>query len=271
MDAPVYHLDRVVHSHSEKENFDGPLDLILSLLSKNKMKIQDIQISLILNQYLAWMNRRQELDLEVASEFVIMAAHLVYIKTRTLLSIQDEEATNEMEALIASLEARQCSEKYAKIQQVLEPLRQRYGVGKDYITKGPEPLPTEQIYQYAHRPEDLPKALRKMLLRSGEKLPPSASHFEGIVAREPYPVEGKAKEILKELHLSGTLSFSSIFQASKSRSEVVATFLAVLELCRSNRVYLTGQGEHCALTWTEQPDVKKQRESVGSTEQTGDS
>ena len=88
------------------EDFNGPLDLILSLLSKNKMEIKDIQISLILDQYMAWMDKRKKLDLEVASEFVTMAAHLVYIKTRMLLSVGDEEVLSEMEQLIASLEER---------------------------------------------------------------------------------------------------------------------------------------------------------------------
>ena len=83
------------------QDFEGPLDLILYLLGKNKMEIQDISISLICDQYMAWLARRQEMDLEVASEFVTMASQLVYIKTRMLLSIEDEEAQSEMDALIA--------------------------------------------------------------------------------------------------------------------------------------------------------------------------
>ena len=137
LDVPVYHLDGVVQNRSEREGFDGPLDLILLLLSKNKMEIADIQIALILDQYLAWMNQRQTLDLEVASEFVAMAAHLIYIKTRMLLSLQDEEVTSEVEALIASLEARQRSASYRKIQAVLPTLQHRYAVGKDYLPKPP--------------------------------------------------------------------------------------------------------------------------------------
>ena len=90
MDGPIYHLERVVKVKTEDlEDFVGPLDLILHLLNKNKMEIKDIQISLILDQYLQWMSQRKELDLEVASEFVTMASHLVYIKTRMLLSIED--------------------------------------------------------------------------------------------------------------------------------------------------------------------------------------
>ena len=106
MDGPIYHLERVVKVKAEDlEDFVGPLDLILHLLNKNKMEIKDIQISLILDQYLQWMSQRKELDLEVASEFVTMASHLVYIKTRMLLAIEDEEAQSEMDALIQSLEA----------------------------------------------------------------------------------------------------------------------------------------------------------------------
>ncbi len=96
------------------EDFEGgPLDLILFLLNKNKIEIQDIPIALILDQYLAYLEQRKQMDLEVASEFVTMASHLMYIKTRMLLSIEDEEAQSEMDALIQSLAERQRGDAYA--------------------------------------------------------------------------------------------------------------------------------------------------------------
>ena len=252
MDAPRYHLDGVVHVRAERENFDGPLDLILSLLSKNKMEIGEIQISLILDQYLEWMNRRQELDLEVASEFVTMAAHLVYIKTRMLLSLQDEEANSEMEQLIASLEERRRSENYLRIRAVTDELNRRYAVGRDYLAKPPEPLPAVGEYRYQHTPEDLPNALERMLRRSEQRQPPPVAAFEGIVGREPYPVPQKSSEILLDLLRSGVATFRSLFRRSRSRSEVVATFLAVLELCRSRCITLMGSGADCTVTRLEQ-------------------
>ena len=116
MESPVFKLEKVVHSRSEEmQDFEGPLDLILFLLGKNKLEIQDISISLICGQYIAWLEDRQRMDLEVASEFVIMASHLVYLKTRMLLSIHDEEAMSEMEQLIATLEAHQRNANYLKI------------------------------------------------------------------------------------------------------------------------------------------------------------
>ena len=128
------------------EDFVGPLDLILHLLSKNKMEIKDIQIALILDQYLEWMAQRRELDLEVASDFVSMASHLVYIKTRMLLSIHDEEAMSEMEQLIATLEAHQRNENYLKIKAVAPALDGLYQVGRDYLTKVPEAVQADKIY-----------------------------------------------------------------------------------------------------------------------------
>ncbi|MBQ9617136.1 MAG: segregation/condensation protein A, partial [Oscillibacter sp.] len=116
MESPVFKLEKVVRARNEEmQDFEGPLDLILFLLSRNKMEIQDISISLICDQYLAWIAQRQSMDLEVASEFITMASQLMYIKSRMLLSIEDEEAQSEMDALIESLEERKRNESYAEI------------------------------------------------------------------------------------------------------------------------------------------------------------
>ena len=251
MDAPVYHLEHVVRSKEEMEDFNGPLDLILHLLSKNKMEIKDIQIALILDQYIEWMDRRKEMDLEVASEFVTMAAHLVYIKTRMLLSIQDEEAASEMEQLIASLEEHQRHENYDRLKQVIPTLDRRYKVGRDYMTRPPEQLPKDRTYRYVHQPEDLVNAMRAVLQRSDGVPEPTERAFEGIVGHEPYPVQNKVKEVLTRVLKAGITHFKALFRGSRSRSESVATFLAVLELCRGHRILLAGTEEDCTVTGTE--------------------
>lgn len=252
MEAPIYHLEGVVKAKEENmEDFVGPLDLILHLLSKNKMEIKDIQISLILDQYLAWMNRRKELDLEVASEFVTMASQLIYIKTRMLLSIHDEEAISEMEQLIASLEEHQRNENYLKIKQIVPTFDARYQLSQDYISKVPEPLEPDKSYRYVHKKEDLLKAMTAVLNRSDNKLPPPVSAFEGIVGREPYPVNEKAGELIRHLLRSGVTRFKALFQGNRSRSEVVATFLAVLELCKARRLRLAGTEQDCTVTCTD--------------------
>lgn len=251
MDTPIYHLDKVVKAKAEvMEDFDGPLDLILHLLSKNKIEIRDIQISLLLDQYLEWMERREQLSLEVASEFVTMAAHLVYIKTRMLLSIDDEEAMSEMEQLMAALEEHKHHESYLKIKEVTAPLGRRYEYGKDYITKVPEPVQADKTYRYVHDKGDLLSAMRSVLERSDNQLPPAARAFEGIVGREPYPVSDKARAIIDRLVQFGVTRFRALFRQSRSRSEVVATFLAILELCKASRIHLAGTAEDCTVTCT---------------------
>ena len=253
MENPVYKLEKVVRSKSEEEmqDFEGPLDLILFLLGKNKMEIQDISISLICDQYMAWLARRQEMDLEVASEFVTMASQLVYIKTRMLLSIHDEEALSEMEQLIASLEEHQRNENYLKIKEITPLLDRRYGYGRDFITKVPETIQPDRTYRHVHDREDLKKAILSVLSRADHQLPPPVAAFQGIVGREPYPVSEKAGEIIRRLLRTGVTRFRALFQGNRSRSEVVATFLAVLELCKARRLRLAGTAEDCTVTSTD--------------------
>ena len=251
MDSPVYHLEKVVKARSEElQDFTGPLDLILHLLSKNKMEIQDIQISVILDQYLEWMERRKQLDLEVASDFVTMAAQLVFIKSRMLLSIHDEEALSEMEQLIATLEAHQRHENYLRVKAVLPQLEARSELGSGYIVKGPELLSPHKAYRYTHPKEDLRRAMLEVRERMGSRLPPPVSAFEGIVGREPYPVSDKARELLERLDRFGVTRFQALFQGNRSRSEVVATFIAVLELCKARRIRLAGSDTDCTVSRT---------------------
>jgi len=253
LDSPVFKLEKVVHSKTEElQDFEGPLDLILFLLSKNKMEIQDISISLICDQYLQWLDRRQELDLEIASEFAAMASHLVYLKTRMLLSIEDEEAKSEMEALIRSLEERRRGESYAYVKSLSERLAPLGEFGREICVRGPEPLAPGEV-QYDHQPRDLLRAMKELQSRAERKLPPPRAAFQEIAQHEPYPVERKAADILSRLRIWGTARFHRLFQGSRSRSEIVATFLAVLELCRSHVLQLTGSESECVVRQVGEP------------------
>ena len=247
MENPVYKLEKVVRSKEEMQDFEGPLDLILFLLSKNKMEIQDISISLICTQYLAWLEARQNMDLEVASEFVTMASQLVYIKTRMLLSIEDEEAKNEMDALIQSLEERKRNENYVRVKMLAERLAPRGEFGRNILTRDPEPVERGKIFEYSHERADLVLAMAEIRSRAERTLPPPRAAFQEIVQHEPYPVENKAKDILRRLKEQGITRFLLLFKGSRSRSEVVATFLAVLELCRARVLHLAGSETDCTV------------------------
>ena len=123
MDNPNFFLEGIVREKDEMQNFEGPLSLILQLLSKNKIEIRDISISDILDQYLDYLDQMQSMDLEIASEFVQMAAHLLYIKTRTLLA--GDEEVSELEVLMSSLEQLKARDVFASVQQVIPELKKR--------------------------------------------------------------------------------------------------------------------------------------------------
>ena len=249
MENPIYKLEKVVHSRAEEEmqDFEGPLDLIMFLLGKNKMEIQDISISTILEQYLAWLEQRQRMDLEVASEFITMASHLMYIKTRMLLSIEDEEAQSEMDALIQSLEERRRGESYSRIKKAAKRLEPMSEFGRNIFSRNPEPVERGKIYEYDHVPADLVLAMAEIQNRSERRLPPPRTAFDQIVHHEPYPVESKAREIIQRLKEGGMTRFLLLFRGNRSRSEVVATFLAVLELCRACIIRLAGSDTDCTV------------------------
>ena len=249
MDNPIFKLEKVVQGKGDEtlQDFEGPLDLILFLLSKNKIEIQDIPIALILDQYLAYLEKRQQMDLEVASEFVTMAAHLMYIKTRMLLSIEDEEAQNEMDELIKSLEERQRGEAYAKVRKLTERMGVMSEFGRNVITRNPEPMERGKIYEYDQEPGDLIIAMQEVMDRRGRVDTPPLKAFDEIVRREPYPVENKAREIVERLKKGGITRFLLLFRGSKSRSELVATFMAVLELCRAHVIRLAGSDTDCTV------------------------
>ena len=250
MDNPIFKLEKVVQEKGNDalQDFEGPLDLIPFLLSKNKIEIQDIPIALILDQYLQYLEQRQQMDLEVASEFVTMAAHLMYIKTRMLLSIEDEEAQSEMDALIKSLEDRKRGEIYLKIKTLTERMGPMSEFGRNILTKNPEPMKRGKIYEYDQEPADLVMAMQDVFDRQGQVQPPQLAVFDEIVKREPYSVERKARELFQRLKKGGMTRFLLLFRGSRSRSELVATFMAVLELCRSRAIRLVGSAKDCTVS-----------------------
>ena len=240
MAEPQYKLEGIVHTKTEnREDFEGPLDVIFLLLSKNKIEIQDVSITAILEQYLAYLDEMKQLDMQIASEFITMASHLMLIKTKMLLSAAEQaEAESELDQLRQSLLERRRREAMEQIRQAIVQLEPRNEIGRCIFTKEPEPLPKEKTYRYQHSTADLLRALDLISERNQRQLPPPTANFKGIVAKEPYPVNRKAGEVLRQLVLRGVERLKSLFQGNKSRSEIVATFLAILELCKTNSVVL---------------------------------
>ena len=240
MGEPQYYLEGIVHTRSEEmEDFEGPLDVIFLLLSKNKIEIQDVSITAILDQYLGYLDEMKRLDMEIASEFITMASHLMLIKTKMLLSAaEQQEAEDELDLLRQSLVERRRKEAMEQIRKAITVLEPRNDIGRCIFTKEPEPLKKIQGYRYQHEPGDLVRALNAMIERSENQLPPPTANFKGIVGKEPYPVTRKSAEVLRHLILRGVERLKNLFKGNRSRSEIVATFLAILELCKTNSVTL---------------------------------
>ena len=240
MEQPRYRLEGIVHTRSEEmEDFDGPLDVILLLLSKNKIEIQDVSITAILEQYLAYLEEMKRLDMEIASEFITMASHLMLIKTKMLLSAAEQaEAESELDQLRAQLIERQRKDAIEQIRVGMTYLEPRNEIGRCLFVKEPEPLKRDKHYRYQHDVRDLLRSLDNIAERNQRRLPPPTVNFKGIVGKEPYPIGRKTGEVLRQLLLRGMEKMRNLFKGNRSRSEIVATFLAVLDLCKSNSVSL---------------------------------
>ena len=240
MGEPRYRLEGIVHTRNEgMEDFEGPLDVIFLLLSKNKIEIQDVSITAILEQYLAYLDEMKRLDMEIASEFITMASHLMLIKTKMLLSAAEQaEAESELDQLRQSLIERQRKEAMEQIRVAIGELEPMNDVGRCLFTKQPEPLRKDSTYRYKHEPEDMLRALDEISERNQRRLPPPTVNFKGIVGKEPYPVTRKAKELVRTLILRGIERLKNLFKGNRSRSEIVATFIAILEMCKTNVVTL---------------------------------
>lgn len=246
MDNPSFFLEGVVKDKNELQDFEGPLSLILLLLSKNKIEIRDISISDILDQYLEYLVKMQSMDLEIASEFVQMASHLLYIKTRTLLS--GDEEVSELEVLMASLEQLKCRDMYASVQKLLPELKKASEIGLLYYAKLPEPLPKAgREYEYRHEPVDLLKAMYGIYMRGGKAPEPDMS--AAVPKRIVYSIRDKSVQILQRLR-SGRASLNSIYRDCRSRSELVAAFMSILELCSMGSVRISHENDDYSLEFT---------------------
>ena len=213
--------------------FEGPLDLLLYLIQKHKLDICDIEISALLEQYLAYIDAMGQDDLEIASEFLEMAARLVYIKTAMLLPRHEEEGVKLKAELQGQLLEYQVCQRVAAQLGALSRLYLNFA-------RQPMKLPADHSYRLTHSPQILYDAYRDAAGRGARRLPPPVRAFSGIVARRVVSVGSRILHILRGLYRTGSAPYESLFLTSTDRSELVATFLAVLELVKARRITVDG-------------------------------
>lgn len=222
------------------DTVEGPLDLILQLIQKHKLNIHDIEITSLLSQYMAYITTLEQQNLELATEFMEMASRLIYIKTISLLPKHEEEQTKLKQELTGRLlEYQACKEAAHKLKEQNQ--------GSDIFVRQPLVLEIDSTYRVLHPVSLLFTAYMDAIGKGKRKLPPLATSFSQIVATPMVSIESRMILILRQLYKSPKTIFSALFLQSSDRSEVVATFLAVLELIKSNRIDIDLQREEVTL------------------------
>lgn len=215
------------------ESFEGPLDLLLHLISKNKVSIYDIPISEITDQYLEAIIDIDEVELEYSSEFLVMAAQLLYIKSKMLLP--KPEAETEEEDPRDDLAKRLVE--YQLVKKQAEELRKTEFWSQYLVFKGAEkikfPIPE---YNKRHSPDELIDAVAAVEERRLRRTAPPKRSFYGIVGREKVSVEDMVKKVYSILAKMKSVRFNTVFKKEESKPEKIATFLAILEMIKLNKI-----------------------------------
>lgn len=221
-------------------DFEGPLDLLLHLVQKNKLNIYDIPIHEVLEQYMDAIHTMQEEDMDVASEFLDMAARLVQIKSAMLLP-RHEEADELKQQLTGELI------EYQLCQEAARRMRCQC-IGGDLYVREPTEIEPDYTYRRSHPPEELLSAYLAAAGRGKRKLPPSPKSFDPIVTRKIVSVSSKIISVLRRLRIGKSVSYGSLYDGAQNKSELVATFLAILELIKGKRITVEGEGEKSRVT-----------------------
>ena len=221
--------------------FEGPLDLLLNLIAKNKLNIYDIPIAELLEQYMTQIHEMQAADMDVASEFLEMAARLVHIKSVSLLPKKEEEAALKQELTGQLLEYQQCKEAAMR-------LRERFSL--DSIVRAQADIPADLTYKRHHKPQELLSAYLSMLGKKPPEPQKPEDTISKLITRRVVSVASQIVFVLRSLWKKRHVSLKELFRGKNDPSERVAAFLAVLELVKDKRLRVDGDGEDCEIKLT---------------------
>lgn len=213
--------------------FEGPLDLLLHLVQKHKLNITDIPIAQLLEQYIKTIEEWKSVNLDVAAEFLEMAARLIQIKTAMLLP-RHEQAEDMRRELSGELMEYQLCKQAAQ-------LLSTQNIGESVFVRSPAEIEPDRTYRRVHAPETLLDAYLAAAGRGKRRLPPPVQAFSGIVSRKIVSVSSKILYVLRRLYRKNKISYSVLFEKAQSRSELVATFLALLELVKASIILVNDE------------------------------
>ena len=234
--------------------FEGPLDLLLYLVQKNKLNIYDIPIAEVLQQYMETIDRMKEADLDVASEFLDMAARLVQIKSSMLLPKHEEAEALRQELTGELIEYQLCQEAARRLAS--------RNVGGDLFVREPVEIEPDLTYRRQHPKEELYDAYLAAAGRGRRRLPPPPQAFSGIVSRKIVSVSSKIIFVLRRLYKREPVAYDALFREARTKSELVATFLALLELVKAKRIRVDGEGKEQTVQMLERVKTPSEADAV---------
>ena len=222
MNAPEYKIDV----------FEGPLDLLLHLIRKHKLNIEDVKISEIADQYLAFLEEAKKMDVEIACEFIAMAAHLLYLKSIVLLP-KEQEQEDEIQDFKERLT------EYNMIKEAALILNERQGISFSKFFKEPEKIVKGTPDNGNMEAELLYRAFAEIMERNLLRAEPTANSFKNVIDRPRVPLGETVRKTAKRIKVLGKIVFEELFDGLKTKDEFIVTFLAVLHLVSNGRVKIT--------------------------------
>ncbi len=253
MDAITYRLD----------DFEGPLDLLLTLIQKNKVSITDIPISLICDQYMEYITEAQRLDMDIAAEFLVMASELMLIKSKMLLPRESEDEDDPRAILTdALLRYQQAKEAVAK----LSPL---YAYYSGRMVKDTDEISIDKTYVHDQEVTSLCAAIRRVIAYNNALERAANTSFTPMIKKPIIPVEIKIVSLLKHIEKRGIASLEELLIGEVTLPDLIASFLGVLELVKIRKLIVESEewdGENALLRASTRFVLNTDRESVGESE-----
>lgn len=216
------------------QNFEGPLDLLCHLIDINKMDIYDVNLNEITDQYIEYLNTMEEMDLEVTSEFLIMASNLLYIKSKKLLPRQEDE-----EEMLSEEELIQRIIEYKQYKEITGKFKDMYAENNKRFFRLPEKieLPKQKLKETSYTYEDLAEIYKSILDKNSVRLNKNAKNIEKIAIVENYSVGDTVKTMYRELIKKSRFVFNKLFSLNNCKpQEVVTAFSGLLEMSRRSKV-----------------------------------
>ena len=215
------------------ENFEGPLDLLCHLIDKNKIDIYQVKISDIADQYIDYINQMESMNLDVTSEFLVMASTLVYIKSKGLLPKVEEDETEitEEELINRIIE-------YKKYKEISKIFKENIQIYSNRFYKLPDNIKLpKQVIERTYSKDIISDKYKELLDRKKNMLNPNSLNIEKIAISETITVVSKVKIIFKELLKRPKFIFNNLFSIKEqSKVDVITAFTGLLELTRRNKV-----------------------------------